>query len=298
MDRRGAELKVGIAVIFALVVLIGGIVWIKGFEVARQRYTVRVAFDEVGGLSEGDPVTVHGVTKGSVKNIELGRAQVYVDISMEKGIVISDDTEFTIRNIGLMGEKYVAVRLGKSQRRVPRGQILHGIYESGVPEVVGELGVALREFERTVSAVRNVVEEIEKEGEIRGTLEDLRAVSSEMKGTIEENRDNLRAAVENMKYASEKLRQFVEARGPEIDNTVSRLTATSESIAELTGQLETLSNSMEIVLRKVEKGEGSLGKLVNDESLYKEMKTTLEETRALVADIKQHPKRYLKFSLF
>jgi phospholipid/cholesterol/gamma-HCH transport system substrate-binding protein len=55
---------------------------------------------------------------------------------------------------------------------------------------------------------------------------------------------------------------------------------------------------MEIVFRKIEKGEGSLGKLVNDESLYKEMKTTLEETRALVADIKQHPKRYLKFSLF
>jgi len=62
MDRRGAELQVGIAVIFALVVLIGGIVWIKGVKVARQTYTTRVAFDEVGGLSAGDPVTVHGVT--------------------------------------------------------------------------------------------------------------------------------------------------------------------------------------------------------------------------------------------
>jgi len=101
-----------------------------------------------------------------------------------------------------------------------------------------------------------------------------------------------------MKYASEKLRQFVQVRGPEIDNSVSRLTSTSESLEELVGQLETLSNSMELVLRKVEKGEGSLGKLVNDDSLYKEMRTTLEDTRTLIADIKQHPKRYLKFSLF
>jgi len=143
-----------------------------------------------------------------------------------------------------------------------------------------------------------VVEEIEAEGKIKGTFEDLRAVSSDMKGTIAENRDNLRTAIENMRYASEKLKQFVEVRGPEIDNTVSRLTATSESIQELTAQLETLSNSMEIIVRKIETGEGSLGKLVNDESLYREMKTTLEETRALVADIKQNPKRYLKFSLF
>jgi phospholipid/cholesterol/gamma-HCH transport system substrate-binding protein len=298
MDRRGAELKVGIAVIFALVALIGGIVWIKGFKVARQSYSVRIAFDEVGGLSEGDPVTVHGVTKGSVKNVELGKAQVFVDISMDKGIVITEDTEVVIRNIGLMGEKYVAVRLGKSQQRVREGQILHGIYESGVPEVVGELGVALREFERTVSKVRGVVEEIEKEGKIRGTFEDLRVFSSEMRGAIEENRDNLRVAIEDMRYASEKLKQFVQVRGPEIDNSVSRLTTTSESLEELVGQLETLSNSMEIVLRKVEKGEGSLGKLVNDDSLYKEMKTTLEDTRALIADIKLHPKRYLKFSLF
>jgi phospholipid/cholesterol/gamma-HCH transport system substrate-binding protein len=298
MDRRGAELKVGIAVIFALVVLIGGIVWIKGFQLARQSYLVRVAFDEVGGLSEGDPVTVHGVTKGSVKNVELGKAQVYVDISMEKSIVITDDTQFVIRNIGLMGEKYVAVKLGKSPQRVTEGQILRGIYESGVPEVVGELGVALKEFERTVSTVRNVVEEIEKEGKIRGTFEDLRAFSSEMRGAIEDNRDDLRSAIEDMRYASEKLKQFVQVRGPEIDNTVSRLNTTSESIEELVGQLETLSNSMELLLKKVERGEGSLGKLVNDESLYEEMKTTLEDTRALIADIKLHPKRYLKFSLF
>ncbi|MCX5800105.1 MAG: MlaD family protein [Candidatus Eisenbacteria bacterium] len=298
MDRRGAELKVGIAVIFALVVLVGGIIWIKGFKIASQSYPVRIAFDEVGGLGTGDPVTVQGVTKGSVKNIELGRALVYVDISMDKSIVITNDTQFVIRNIGLMGEKYVAVKLGKSQQKVREGQILRGAYESGIPEVVGELGVALKEFERTVSTVRNAVEEIETEGEVKATFGDLRAFSSEMRGTIEENRDNLRAAIEDMRYASGKLKEFAQVRGPEIDNMVSRLTTTSESIEELVGQLEKLSNSMELVLRKVERGEGSLGKLVNDESLHREMTATLEDTRALIADIKLHPKRYLKVSIF
>lgn len=217
---------------------------------------------------------------------------------MDKGIVITEDTEFVIRNIGLMGEKYVAVKLGKSPRKIRQGQIVRGVFESGVPEVVGELGIALKEFEHTVTTVRNVVEEVDKEGEVRGTFKDLRAFSAEMRGSVEENRENLRAAIEDMRFASEKLKQFVQVRGPEIDNSVSRLTTTSESLEELIGQLEKLSGSMEIVLRKVEKGEGSLGKLVTDDSLYVEMQTTLSDTRALIADIKQHPKRYLKFSLF
>ncbi len=298
MNRRGAELKVGITVILALVILIGGIIWIKGFQVARESFVVRIAFDEVGGLNEGDPVTVHGVTKGFVKKIELGRAQVYVDLSVDKGIRITEDTEFIIRNIGLMGEKYVAVKLGKLTEPVSEGKILHGRFESGVPEVVGELGVALREFEQTVTKVRGVLDELEREGEISGTLRDLRSFSHDIRGTVEENREGLRIAIEDLRYSSAQLRQFVESRGPEIDSTVTRITTTSQGAERVVERLEAVSYSVERVLQKLESGEGSLGKLLNDEALYAEMKTTLLEARMLIADIKQHPRRYLKFSLF
>jgi phospholipid/cholesterol/gamma-HCH transport system substrate-binding protein len=298
MNRRGAELKVGITVILALVILIGGIIWIKGFQVARQSFVVRVAFDEVGGLTEGDPVTVHGVAKGFVKKVELGRAQVYADLSMDKGVRITDDTEFVIRNIGLMGEKYVAVKLGKLTEPIPPGKMLHGRFESGVPEVVGELGVALREFEQTVTKVRGVLDEIEQGGDIGGTFQDLRSFSQDIRGTVEENREGLRIAIEDLRYSSAQLKQFIESRGPEIDSTVTRITTTSQGAERVVERLEAVSYSVERVLQKLESGEGSLGKLLNDETLYAEMKTTLLEARLLIADIKQHPRRYLKFSLF
>lgn len=298
MNRRGAELRVGITVIFALVILTGGIIWIKGFQVARQSFVVRVAFDEVGGLSEGDPVTVHGVAKGFVKRIELGRAQVYVDLSIDKGIRITGDTQFIIRNIGLMGEKYVAVKLGKLEQEVPPGKMLYGRFESGVPEVVGELGVALKEFEQTVMKVRGVLDEIESGGEISGTFRNLRSFSQEIRGIVEENREGLRTAIEDLGYGSAQLRQFVENRGPEIDSAAVRVTTTSQSAERIVERLEAVSISVEKVLQKLESGEGSLGKLLNDETLYAEMKTTLLEARMLIADIKQHPRRYLKFSLF
>ncbi len=298
MDRRGTELRVGITVIFALVVLVGGIIWIRGCQIAKREYIVKVAFDEVGGLTEGDPVTVLGVTRGSVKRIELGRAQVYVDISIDKSIRIAKDTEFIIRNIGLMGEKYVAVTFGKSNELADRGDVLHGRFESGVPEVVGEIGVALKDFEKTVRKVHDVLEQVEKEGKIRGTLENLNQFSSDIRGTVEENRDDLRIAVDDLRYTSAKLKEFAISRGPEIDTTVTRITELTRDLDALVTRLESLSLSVETLVRKVEGGQGTLGKLVNDPELYEETKATLAEARALIADIKKNPRRYVKFSLF
>jgi phospholipid/cholesterol/gamma-HCH transport system substrate-binding protein len=298
MDRKGTELKVGIAVIFALIVLVGGIIWIKGCQVAKREYVVRVGFDEVGGLTVGDPVTVLGVTRGSVRRIELGRAQVYVDLSVDKSITITRDTEFYIRNIGLMGEKYVAIKFGKSNVVVERGEVLSGRFESGVPEVVGEIGIALKDFEKTVNKVHDILDQVEKEGKISGTFDNLNRFSTEIRATVQENRDDLRIAVEDLRFTSNKLKQFAELRGPEIDTTVVQLSELTRDLDALVSKLANLSAAVETLVQKVEGGQGTLGQLVNDDALYADMKTTLEEAKALIADIKQNPRRYLKFSVF
>ena len=298
MDRRGTELTVGVAVIFAIVVLVGGIIWIKGCQVAKSEHVYRVAFDEVGGLTVGDPVTVLGVERGSVKRIELGRARVYVDLSVDKTIKITRDTGFYIRNIGLMGEKYVAITLGKSTEPVSKGEVLNGRFESGVPEVVGEIGIALKDFEKTVRKVHDVLDQVEKEGKISGTFDNLNQFSAQLRGTLDENRDDLRVAVEDLRYTSSKLRQFAEARGPDIDTTVTQLTELTRDLDGLVAKLEGLSLAVETLVEKVQGGQGTLGKMVNDEALYSEMKATLEDAKALIADIKKNPKRYLKISVF
>ncbi len=298
MDRRGTELTVGVTVIFAIFVLVGGIIWIKGCQVAKREHVYRVAFDEVGGLTVGDPVTVLGVERGSVRKIELGRARVYVDLSVDKGIRITKDTGFYVRNIGLMGEKYVAITLGKSTEPVARGEILDGRFESGVPEVVGEIGIALKDFEKTVRKVHDVLDQVEKEGKISGTFENLNQFSGQLRGALEENREDLRLAVDDLRYTSSKLRQFAEARGPEIDTTVTQITELTRDLDGLVTKLEGLSGAVETLVQKVEGGQGTLGKMVNDDALYNEMKTTLEEAKALIADIKANPRRYLKFSVF
>ncbi|MBN1504987.1 MAG: hypothetical protein JW952_07995, partial [Candidatus Eisenbacteria bacterium] len=208
------------------------------------------------------------------------------------------DTEFYIRNIGLMGEKYVAVRLGKLTESVPRSEVLTGRFESGVPEVVGEIGIALKDFEKTVRKVHDVLDQVEKEGKISGTFDNLNQFSAQLRGTLEENREDLRVAVDDLRYTSNKLREFAEARGPDIDTTVTQLTELTRDLDGLVTKLASLSLAVETLVEKVESGQGTLGKMVNDDALYSEMKTTVEEAKALIADIKKNPKRYLKFSLF
>jgi phospholipid/cholesterol/gamma-HCH transport system substrate-binding protein len=181
---------------------------------------------------------------------------------------------------------------------VARGEILHGRFESGVPEVVGEIGIALKDFEKTVRKVHDVLDQVEKEGKISGTFDNLNQFSAQLRGTLEENRDDLRVAVDDLRYTSGKLRQFAESRGPEIDTTVTQITELTRDLDGLVTKLEGLSGAVETLVQKVEGGQGTLGKMVNDDALYTEMKTTLEEAKALIADIKKNPRRYLKFSVF
>src|SRR3972149_151682 len=126
MSPKTAEWKVGLVILAAIALLIYGIIWIRGTRIGRQTYTAAAVFPNVGSLSLGDPVAVSGVQKGKVKKIELHKGDVLVHVTLEKDVVLKKDARFTVMNIGLMGERFVAVGTRRSDTllhvtRYPRG---------------------------------------------------------------------------------------------------------------------------------------------------------------------------------
>jgi phospholipid/cholesterol/gamma-HCH transport system substrate-binding protein len=105
------------------------------------------------------------------------------------------------------------------------------------------------------------------------TADDLYYTSSEIKGLMEKNKGKIQSSVDNFTTASAKL-------------------------DTLTTTLSSLSVSLKNLTQKIESGEGTLGKLVNDSTLYIDLKKTTRNVDELITDIKKNPKRYLKFSLF
>lgn len=287
-DRRGVALKVGIAVVVAVIGLIASLAWVKQWSGARGTYEIRASYKDVSGLGEGDPVSVSGVDKGDVRRVDLKPSgEVNVVMRLESDAVLYDDAVATIRSVGLMGERFVAVDPGRSGRRIQDGEEIRGVLEPGMSEFMSQASAALEDVRSAASRINDIL----ASGTIERTVGNIDQAASEMNAIAQENRENLRHAVTSFRASAERLKQLVDTHAAGVDTTLGF--ARSAAI-----QAEQLASRLERMTARIEQGDGTLGKLMADETLYQDLRRTVASADSLVSDIKAHPRRYLKFSVF
>lgn len=298
MDKHTAELKVGLLVIVALIILGYAVIWIKEYRFGQEHYTFEVLFPRVGNLDVGDPVSVLGVDKGEVKGIQLKGGDVLVTISMEADVVLKDDATFTVKNIGLMGERFVDVEPGHSDAAFDLGLPAKGEYDTGIPEVMGLAGRAVEELRELVDILRrNVINEgtAKRFSEIVANLQRITAETDDLLG---ETKPKISGAVDDFSRASRDLRTLVEENKGKIQSTVDNFEKSSRGLSEATSSLEEISANLKSITTKLETEEGTLGKLLTDRSLYEDLKKTTASLDTLITDIKRNPKKYIHLEIF
>jgi phospholipid/cholesterol/gamma-HCH transport system substrate-binding protein len=298
MAGRNTEIKVGVAVILALVVVVWGVTWLSDVRLARQRHTYIVRFPDVGGLSDGDPVRVNGVDKGKVQSIDLTPRGVTVHLSLEKSVRLTTASRVHVRNTGLMGEKFIAVDLIEGGRVYANRDTISGRYESGVPEVISQMGEALRSLDRVADEVDRILALAEERGTLRRTLRNVEDASASVMRTVDENREDLRQVSEDLREVSYELRMLVTEKSPVIDETVDRLAVTSTRVDTLVTRLDHVARQFSDVAGRMQADTTTVGRMLSDKVLYDDMRRTLRDVNLLVRDMKANPRRYLRFSLF
>lgn len=300
MPRANMEIKVGFTVVLATVILIAGLLWIKGYRFGHRFYPLQIIYPEVGTLSQGDPVLVNGVNRGKVKAIELHHGKVLVTINLGDDVILKTDAEFAVKNIGLMGERFVDVRPGFADSLLDRTVPAIGYYDTGIPEVMGVLGRMVTEIHDLVLAVRAT---LGSDGTLSGfaeTIENTRQLTGELKETVAENRAEFTQAARDFSAAARSFRKLVAANEQQIGQTVGRFDTVSIALVHFAGRLDTLSAGMTALLQRVENGEGTLGLMLSDDELYNELKTAAQDLDVLISDIRANPKKYVQvqFKLF
>jgi phospholipid/cholesterol/gamma-HCH transport system substrate-binding protein len=274
MSRRAVEMRVGALVIGAALILFIGYTWYSGYRIGKTGYDVTVRFPDVTGLQTGDEVRVAGVKKGKVKSISLKEKDVEVGMWLDDDVKLYEDAVFAIMDVALIsGTKYVAVAPGTSATALDLSQPAKGIPSApfalnsvaDLSQSLNELVVALKDDLLTEKAL----------GSTRETLENLSELTKQLIGILSENRKDLRSGVKSFKSASARLDSLLGSEG--FGRTIARL--------------DTLTD-------KMNSGEGSLAKLLNDPAAYDEMKSTLEAAKELLEDIKAHPRKYINLELF
>ena len=298
MTGKTIELRVGLVVVLAIAILVVGIIWVKGIRFNQTKYRYSVILPNVGALKVGDPVSVSGVEKGKVKKIQLYEGDVLVTLDLGADVVLKKDAKFTVKNIGLMGERFVDVQTGYSDTLLDLSQPVRGYYDTGIPEVMGRVGEMIDQLSRLVANLEGVLGTKWSRESMIETIRNLREISHVLNTLLNRNKGKLDQTMDDLSYTSAELKKIIDQNKEKLQTTVDGFEQASVKLDNVVTSLDTISISLKKLTYKIEKGEGTLGQLVNDTTLYEQIKKTTQHVDSLILDIKKNPKKYLKITVF
>ncbi|MEO5617067.1 MAG: MlaD family protein [Candidatus Eisenbacteria bacterium] len=297
MSRR-TEIQVGLTVLAALAILIFGIAWLKDFSLTRKQSVWMVHFPQTGGLATADEVQVNGIRKGDVKKVDLVADGVIVNLVLSSELILTRDCVVSIRNVGMMGEKVIAVTLRTSGQPYTERDTIPGVYELGLPEMAAGLGSTVGSISSLTTQLERVAISLNEDGHLTETLKSFRLASEDLRQTVRENRSTLQILVTDLGATAKTARTLTAGREEELKRTLDHFASSAEKLDRMAGRLDSVRASLQSVSSKVDRGQGTLGKLVNDDKVYDDTRAAVAELKALITDIRANPKKYLTVKIF
>jgi len=278
----------------SLFVLIAGVLWLKEVNVSRKMVKYTVLFSNIGTLQMGDPVTVNGVKRGSVSKIYLHKALVAIEMKLDQSIIFTDSSTVTVQNIGLMGERMVGIHLSeKGKPHVPdtKNQItfINGYFDSGIAEAMGLLGNVLTEVLALVDTVEEIIEQTVGDSDFvvffKNIVHRLDTIVYLVDRLVEENEREINEAIDNVHTLTVDLKSMLRENRANVDNILANGSELSNSALTIAGRIDSIAKSVNTIVTDLEAGKGSIGVLLEDETIIQELKRSVVDLDSLVKDV-------------
>ena len=320
-ELRWAEVRVGLLVLVAVGLLVAAIINLDhgvGFFEGQTEY--RAVVDHTQNLKVGGPVRMNGVDVGNVRAVALaeGVPRVIVTFTVSSSVAshIREDASVRIRSMGLLGDKFLDILPGTPTKpaMTPGGQ-LRGIADmdlslmaSDVTNTIAHVNTAIREMQRIFVTLREgqgTVSKLLTDPSIYNSskrlIEKLEAASDKSIGLLE--RVERGEGTIGMLVSDREMYDRANKAVQELTQLVHRLNNEEGTLAKLADpdlyqRLDSLTRRGDALFTKVERGEGTVGKLIKEDELYARMDKLLTDMEDLVADLKDNPTKYFSFSVF
>jgi phospholipid/cholesterol/gamma-HCH transport system substrate-binding protein len=299
-SKTNVEFRVGIIILFGLIILLGSLYWLQGYKLERNATRILVRFHDVGSLAVGDNVTVSGVHEGKVNKLTLTPGGVIVELLIYKDVVLKQDATITIRNLGLMGERYVAISPGQDTVLFNTSQVAEGRYDTGIPEVMGMMGDMISELRNLVHSIKQTIGSDSSLRKFNNTVSNLEEVSHSLSSYLERNKGKLDKTADNFLAASKELNGIFVRNATIVDSSVDRINKVTIQAESLASKLDSLAQSARRFADALDNENGTVRLLLDDRRLYDDLRRTASNLDELVSDIRANPRKYinLKVQLF
>jgi phospholipid/cholesterol/gamma-HCH transport system substrate-binding protein len=293
------EVRVGIFVLIGIAAFLTVLFTMTDVGTFRGRYYATTVVESAGGMRRGDPVQMRGVNIGRVIEFTMVPEGVAVRLEIYNAYPIPRDSYAELRSSGLLGGMTVDIVPGNSPERVASGALIPGRAATGIFDTAEDLGLRAD----TALARVNLLLSERNIGAIGASTTDLQELLQELNAIAAQQRAEIAALTSSLRRSA----QGVEAAtaGPELQRSVQQIDALTAQLDQTSRNLNETSESLQTVAGRVERGEGTLGRLTADETLYVQMEATMANlnatvtnVNALVTDIQENPRRYINISVF
>lgn len=290
--RKTQNVIVGTVVLVALFLLIFGMAFLSEYHPGQlnEEYTIKA--EQVGLLSEGDPVKFNGVKVGKVTRIELTKDHlVQISAQVQAGVRIPVGSTVEIQNVGLMGERMINVVLSANPKFYPPGAILTAKYDYGIAETMGAAGEVIEQTRTMVVQLQTILDSTVGRKDfvprVNAVVERADKVSAHLEQLVNDLGPQVKGAVGDLASAGKTARGVADRAAPVVDRVVERADKTTAELEPMLADLKATATDIRQIVAKAKNGESTLGKLANDDAFYKELSGAVTRADSLIHRIQR-----------
>jgi phospholipid/cholesterol/gamma-HCH transport system substrate-binding protein len=309
MKKISNEVKVGVTALLTIAVFVWLFSFLKGKDFLKSTAIYYTVYDKVGGLAESSPVEINGYKVGVVRSLDFidpVSGRLLVKFSVKKGFKLPKNTVAEIVPISLLGGMKVQFVYGKGPGTYSDGDTIPGrLAESLMDKIDTEILPVKEKITNLIVVLDSVIKSVnevmnpEFKKNFSGTLAHLNSTTASLDKVLGSKEKELAATIDNIN----KFTKMLSDNSGKMNKTFSNLETISDTLAasDLSGSVANLKKSLEkasLLVDNLNKGKGSAGQFLTNDSLYTNLSGSLESLNLLLKDMKANPKRYVHFSLF
>ncbi len=296
------EVKIGIAIVAAVLIGFAGFRIMRDVPIFKLGTVIYATFDRVDGLTTGSPIIISGIKIGSIRGMQIlpsDSVRVTLNINILDGI--PKGSVAYLRGTDLLGSKAVVIERSTHPEFIPEDGFITAVYDEGAFSGIADMGKDIgQKVSDGTESLKSVLAQVDQvltnggRGDLAAILRNLNETTTDIKSVMESRQNEIKSTIRNVESLTSRLDKLTAEESANISEAIGNLKSASAEIDELVAGLNTTNTQLAEILTKINSGEGSLGLMVNDPSLYRNLDSLSYNLNKTIVKLNENPKYYFR----